>query len=164
VPSSVAEAFTDFIPHAKQFDKSLDEGHGSSEGVDAAKIQIGLHSKMQGGNNTGTIISERTQSVIVMDGKAMTKERAADPKFVAHKDKTNTKRLMEPGHLRKGGEKMLNQFNYMVRGHAHRRAANTDTYTNRYNYTHMSMCPCPCSGTTTAGCGSDCREGQEKGR
>ena len=157
----MAEAFTDFIPHAKQFDSSKDEGHGSSEGVTAAKIQIGLHSKMQGGNNTGTTISERTQSVIVMDGKAMTEERLTDPSFLANIDKSNTERLMEPGHLRKGGERMLNQFNYMVGRHVHRRAANTDTYTNRYNCTHIS---CPCSGTTTAGCGSDCCEGQEKGR
>ena len=52
----MAEAFTDFIPHAKQFDSSKDEGHGSSDGVEAAKIQIGLHSKMQGGTASGASI------------------------------------------------------------------------------------------------------------
>ena len=43
------------------------------------------------------------------------KVRASDPNFVAHKDKTNTERLMEPAHLRQGGEKMLKKFTYMVR-------------------------------------------------
>ena len=107
VPEDVTAQLGGVIETANKYDSSKDESHKSSDGVHAAKIQMGSHSSGQGGNNNSSDLDLRTQHILIYDGKAATKERLTDAFFMANKDKSNVERLFEPGHRRAGGRDLM---------------------------------------------------------
>ena len=92
-----------FVEDSWQFETSTDDGHAHSAGVNAAHIQFGLHSSGQGGNNTGSDVTHRTQHMVLYkDGDelvAATRATLTDPSLLAkQRGKDTVWRPMEPGH------------------------------------------------------------------